>query len=185
MIFFTVGTHEDGFDRLVRAANEQAARSPEKVVVQRGYTRVDAPLCETYDLLEPSVFERLILEARVVVTHAGPATIDRVLAQGRVPIVVPRQAGLGEHVDDHQVWFAASLRHQLPVVIDIADLPGVIAAHGSKDVAIGPTGWSNANPQLLASEFGNLVERVMLDRATRRTSVRATLGKWFRLRARP
>jgi UDP-N-acetylglucosamine transferase subunit ALG13 len=47
--------------------------------------------------------------AAAVVTHAGPGTITLCRSLGKVPIVVPRDPALGEHVDDHQVLFARRL----------------------------------------------------------------------------
>ena len=44
--------------------------------------------------------------AVAVVCHGGPATIMDARKLGRVPIVVPRNADLGEHVDNHQQRFA-------------------------------------------------------------------------------
>ncbi len=43
--------------------------------------------------------------ARIVVGHAGPGTVLDARAAGRLPVVVPRRAALGEVVDDHQVAF--------------------------------------------------------------------------------
>jgi UDP-N-acetylglucosamine transferase subunit ALG13 len=48
-------------------------------------------------------------EAAAVVCHGGPGTILGAKHAGAVPIVVPRQHRLGEHVDDHQVRFSRRL----------------------------------------------------------------------------
>jgi UDP-N-acetylglucosamine transferase subunit ALG13 len=47
--------------------------------------------------------------AAIIVSHAGPSTILEARQRGHRPIVVPRQAQLGEHVDDHQSRFASRL----------------------------------------------------------------------------
>lgn len=47
--------------------------------------------------------------ASVVITHGGPGCIMAARACGRVPVVVPRVASLGEHVDDHQLAFTRKL----------------------------------------------------------------------------
>ena len=47
--------------------------------------------------------------AAAVVCHGGPGTILGARHRGAVPIVVPRQHRLGEHVDDHQVAFSRRL----------------------------------------------------------------------------
>jgi UDP-N-acetylglucosamine transferase subunit ALG13 len=52
---------------------------------------------------------RLMAQATVVVTHGGPASIMMALQLGKKPIVVPRMARFGEHVNDHQVAFCRRL----------------------------------------------------------------------------
>lgn len=44
--------------------------------------------------------------ADIVVTHGGPATITEARRRRQVPVCVPRDPTLGEHVDDHQQRFA-------------------------------------------------------------------------------
>jgi UDP-N-acetylglucosamine transferase subunit ALG13 len=50
-----------------------------------------------------------VREAAVIVCQGGPGSIMDARGAGRVPIVVPRRADLGEHVDDHQVRFTRRL----------------------------------------------------------------------------
>ena len=50
-----------------------------------------------------------MLEARVVVTHAGVGSIMTALTLGKQPIVVPRQKRFHEAVDDHQLALARRL----------------------------------------------------------------------------
>lgn len=47
--------------------------------------------------------------ADVVITHGGAGSILTALGAGKVPVVLPRRAEYGEHVDDHQVRMVASL----------------------------------------------------------------------------
>lgn len=44
--------------------------------------------------------------AKSIVCHAGVGTIITALRAGHTPVVVPRQARHGEHVDDHQLDIA-------------------------------------------------------------------------------
>lgn len=44
----------------------------------------------------------LMQQAEVVIAHAGTGTVMLALAEGKCPIVAPRFAKFGEHVDDHQ-----------------------------------------------------------------------------------
>jgi UDP-N-acetylglucosamine transferase subunit ALG13 len=50
-----------------------------------------------------------VRSAAVVVCHGGAGIISSALAAGRRPIVVPRRASLGEHVDDHQYQLTRKL----------------------------------------------------------------------------
>jgi UDP-N-acetylglucosamine transferase subunit ALG13 len=45
-------------------------------------------------------------DARSVVCHAGVGTIVTAIRAGHTPVVIPRQPGLGEHVDNHQMDIA-------------------------------------------------------------------------------
>lgn len=47
--------------------------------------------------------------ADAIVTHAGSGTVRDALALGHVPIVVPRRAAHGEHINDHQLELTAAL----------------------------------------------------------------------------
>ena len=44
--------------------------------------------------------------ADVVICHAGTGSILTTLMEGKVPVVIPREGGAGEHVDDHQLELA-------------------------------------------------------------------------------
>lgn len=146
MIFATVGTHEDGFPRLVRALEGLAASGAlqEPVVIQAGYTRELAPHCTVEALLPYERLQALMDAARVVVTHGGPATIMEVMARGRIPVVVPRQSAHGEHVDDHQVAFARRLGDRIELVLDVADLGPAIARAASRRLPPGSAGPERA-----------------------------------------
>jgi UDP-N-acetylglucosamine transferase subunit ALG13 len=110
LVLLVVGTDHHPFDRAVDWVDAWAARrgSEVRVVVQFG-TSVPPVHCEGHDLLPIDELEALMRGARAVVSHGGPGTIMGARNAGVVPIVIPRRAELGEHVDDHQVRFAARL----------------------------------------------------------------------------
>jgi UDP-N-acetylglucosamine transferase subunit ALG13 len=99
VIFVTVGTHHDGFARLLRAV--EALTVPD-LVVQHGHgmaprnAAVAKPFMRFDDML--AQFER----ANAVITHAGVGSIILAVRHGHVPVVMPRLRRYGEHVDDHQ-----------------------------------------------------------------------------------
>lgn len=146
MIFATVGTHEDGFPRLVRELERLRAggRLAEEVVIQAGYTREPSPHCTVHAMLPFDRVLELMRQARVVITHGGPASIMQALASGKVPVVVPRQSAHGEHVDDHQVAFARRIRDRAEVVLDIGELEAAIERAGSRRLAPGQSGPERA-----------------------------------------
>ena len=108
MILFVTGTHETCFGRLVEAADRTAELvTPEEVIVQYGGCPEALACARGAPYFRASEIRELIGEARVVVTHGGPGTIREVLLAGKVPVVVPRDPAHGEHVDDHQLVYAA------------------------------------------------------------------------------
>jgi UDP-N-acetylglucosamine transferase subunit ALG13 len=108
LVFVTVGTDHHPFDRLCAWADAWVAdaRHPEvSWFVQSGTSK--APQAAPWrDYVGYDEMCTLMLRAVAVVCHGGPATIMDARRLGRVPIVVPRSADLGEHVDNHQQRFA-------------------------------------------------------------------------------
>jgi UDP-N-acetylglucosamine--N-acetylmuramyl-(pentapeptide) pyrophosphoryl-undecaprenol N-acetylglucosamine transferase len=56
--------------------------------------------------------ERCVREADVVISHAGVGSALTAFASGKFPILVPREATYGEHVDDHQTDVAVDLERR-------------------------------------------------------------------------
>lgn len=185
MILVTVGTHEQPFDRLVRAADALAEALDEAVVVQTAATRVLQGRAERIGIVAPSRLEALVDDARIVVTHAGPATIDLVLARGRVPIVVPRRPEHGEHVDDHQVRFVGHLAGRVHVLPDPAGLLAAVRCHGAVEAGLLASagcealGWSGGRGEAVAEGFGAVVREVVAAPSGRGGRIRATLMRFL------
>ncbi len=114
MILISVGTDHHPFERLVEWAESWAASNPGyRVIVQRGTASAPESL-ESHDLIPHDELRRLFASALIVVSHGGPSTVMDARMAGRMPIVVPRDDSLGEHVDDHQLRFGRHLeRHGL------------------------------------------------------------------------
>jgi len=111
MIFVTLGTHEQPFDRLVREVDRLIIDKiiKEDVFIQIGFSYKYIPRCGYEKILSFKKMSELIAKARIIITHGGPGSIILALSNGKVPIVVPRQKKFGEHVDDHQVLFTRRL----------------------------------------------------------------------------
>lgn len=109
MIFATVGTHHQPFERFVRIA--LAVAGEDELVLQHGHTpRVPSgPNVHWHEWLPPEQVATLTRDAELVITHAGVASIVDAVRAGHRPIVVARRRHLGEHVDDHQLQIVAAL----------------------------------------------------------------------------
>jgi UDP-N-acetylglucosamine transferase subunit ALG13 len=126
LIFVTVGTHQQPFDRLLGALGELDAG---ELVVQYGPAEPPPGVARA----EPYMpFERVLTcmrEAETVITHAGVGSILCARREGHVPLVVPRRHDLGEHVDDHQAELTRALepRGGIVAVWDVAELAAAVA----------------------------------------------------------
>lgn len=149
----TVGTSRKyAFDRLVRASALLGASGP--VVVQRGASVVRPSGAQVVDFMSFDEIRDAVADADAVVTHAGIGSVLLALTHGHRPIVVPRQAGLGEGVDDHQVRFARRLEAEglATVVIDPAELPAALRALPARAEAAAPDTVERANALLARLE---------------------------------
>ena len=124
MIFVTVGSVLP-FDRLIRAVDEWAAsRNRSDVFAQVGRSRYRPRKIAYTSLLVPWEFRRRVVEADLVVAHAGVGTILTALELEKPLLVMPRRAALREHTSDHQVEMAKrfGLECQVSVAYDEAAL---------------------------------------------------------------
>ncbi|GAA4080013.1 hypothetical protein GCM10023066_08750 [Nocardioides kongjuensis] len=100
-----LGTDHHRFDRLVRWVVSLSEQGLFSFHVQHGSTPLPDGVGGSA-LLAPGALGDLLDRADAVVTHGGPGSIMDAREHGHLPIVVPRDPRLGEHVDDHQQRFA-------------------------------------------------------------------------------
>ncbi|OFV92773.1 MAG: hypothetical protein A3H95_14475 [Acidobacteria bacterium RIFCSPLOWO2_02_FULL_64_15] len=125
-VLVTVGMSPFPFDRLVRAVAPLCGEH--RVFVQTGASRF-VPPCDHAPYVAFDELHTRIASADVVIAHAG--NIVRIVQRlGKVPIVVARQAALGEMVNDHQVEF---LRHEAAtgLAVPVWDVDGLTTAVSS------------------------------------------------------
>jgi UDP-N-acetylglucosamine transferase subunit ALG13 len=90
---------------LVRWCDRFAADHP-GVEVRIQYGSATAPThAAGQSLWTKNELHDVLGRAHAVVSHGGPGTISEIRAGGTWPLVVPRDPGLGEHVDGHQLRF--------------------------------------------------------------------------------
>lgn len=136
MIFVTVGTHEQQFNRLVKCIDllKKDEIIKEEVIIQTGYSSYIPQYCKWDKLFSYEQMKNYTAEARIVITHGGPASFMMPLQIGKIPIVVPRQYQYKEHVNDHQVDFTRKVADDLGILIpvyDIDDLGNTIVKYDS------------------------------------------------------
>lgn len=124
MIFVTVGTHEQPFNRLVQKMDELKKNGTiqEDVIIQTGFSTYEPQYCQCSKLIPYQQMIKNVEEARIVITHGGPASFIMPLQIGKTPIVVPRQHKFGEHVNNHQVEFARNVEKRMGTIIDVEDV---------------------------------------------------------------
>lgn len=106
LLLVVVGTDHHPFDRLVRWIDAWArVHADVQCVVQYG-TSTPPQACLGADYVAHPVLQELAGRARAMVSHGGPGAIMDARRAGLVPVVVPRDPALGEHVDSHQQRFA-------------------------------------------------------------------------------
>lgn len=123
MIFVTVGTHEQPFDRLVKAVDDMVVQGliREEVIIQTGYSTYEPRHCTWSKLLPYPQMVENVEKARIVITHGGPSSFLMPLQSGKIPIVMPRRKEFGEHVNDHQAEFCAAVCQRQGNIILVED----------------------------------------------------------------
>jgi UDP-N-acetylglucosamine transferase subunit ALG13 len=106
-----------------------------------------------------------IRDADLLIMHAGAGAIMHAVEAGKVPVVMPRRAAFGEHVNDHQVEFAQALAEAGKVVMvntpeDLAHaVKEAMARQKLAQARHGSTGEGSVPPLTL------VIERVLSDYA--------------------
>lgn len=124
MIFVTVGTHEQPFNRLVEYIDDLVKNKiiNDNIFIQTGYSTYEPKFCNWSQFLPYSEMNEKIKEADIVITHGGPSSFIMPLQVGKVPIVVPRQKQFDEHVNDHQLEFANAVAKRYKNIIVVENI---------------------------------------------------------------
>ena len=127
MIFVTVGTHEQPFNRLIKEVDRLVENGiiKDEIFIQTGYSTYEPEFCKWSSLVSFDKMNELMQTSDIIITHGGPATFMSAIANGKNPIVVPRQEKYDEHVNDHQVDFARQVKERynsIEVVTEISEL---------------------------------------------------------------
>lgn len=163
MIFVTVGTHEQPFDRLVKKVDDLKGSGviKEEIFIQTGFSTYEPKYCQWSKLIPYQQMVKNVADARIVITHGGPASFIMPLQIGKIPIVVPRQHQFDEHVNDHQVEFARNVAQRMGTIITVENIEtlGDIITNYDQIVA-GMSHEMNSNNVKFNEELEKLVEEL-------------------------
>ena len=130
LIFVTAGSHNQGFGRLIKKADEIAKETEEDFVIQKGHTDYKPANAEFFDFASRDEMQELVKKARIVISHGGAGSIIFALNAGKPLIVVPRLKKYGEHVNDHQIELVRAMEKEgkVKAVYDIEHLGPALEA---------------------------------------------------------
>lgn len=124
MIFVTVGTHEQPFNRLIEEVDrlKKEGAITDEVFIQTGFSTYEPQYCDWKNIISYPEMEDYMNRADIIITHGGPATFMGAIAKGKKPIVVPRQEKFGEHVNDHQIEFAEQVSERFGNIVVVEEI---------------------------------------------------------------
>lgn len=164
MIFVTVGTHEQQFNRLLECVDnlKRDGIINEEVIMQTGFSTYEPKYCIWSKLLPYKEMVQNVADARIVITHGGPASFIMPLQIGKTPIVVPRQKQFNEHVNDHQVDFAKAVAERMGTIIPVVEIGdlGEIISHYDEHVIAMPSGMKSNN-ETFCKQFEHYIDELM------------------------
>lgn len=160
MIFVTVGTHEQPFNRLIKEVDRLKKEGiiTNEVFIQTGFSTYEPQYCDWKNIISYSEMEDYMNRADIIITHGGPATFMGAIAKGKKPIVVPRLEKFGEHVNDHQLDFAYQVKNRhnnIEVIEDIKTLQHFL----KRDLRISKSTISNNKK--FNEQLQQLIENIM------------------------
>lgn len=164
MIFVTVGTHEQPFNRLIECMDDlkKDGTIAEEVIIQTGYSTYKPKYCNWQNLFPYQEMIKLVDEARIVITHGGPSSFIMPLQIGKTPIVIPRRHEFNEHVNDHQLKFVRKVADKMGTIIPVEDINALGDVIKNYDIiALKMKNEMRSNNKKFCSDFQNIVDEIM------------------------
>ncbi len=109
LIFATVGTHNQGFDRLVISVDELVGLLDEPVIIQYGSSSYRPRKAQGFPFDSSLRITELTQKANAVISHAAAGAILVALQLNKPLVVVPRMKFLNEVFDEHQLQLSKAL----------------------------------------------------------------------------
>ena len=166
MIFITVGTHEQQFNRLVEYIDELkgSGKIEEEIIIQTGFSTHEPKYCFSKNLFSYKEMSENVDKARIIITHGGPSSFIAPLRIGKIPIVVPRRKEFDEHVNDHQLNFCrqvADRQGNIILVENVAELDKTIERYN--DIVAKMTNRLVSNNNRFCCELEKIVDNLFIE----------------------
>lgn len=161
MIFVTVGTHEQPFNRLLKEIDLliEDGTIKDEVFAQTGFSNYVPKYFKYSKFLDYNDIVNYFNKSSIIITHGGPSSFMEAIKLKKVPIVVPRQEKFNEHVNNHQLDFCKALeRKKFPIIVidDICDLKKAIYDFKSNVIDLS----FESNNELFCNSLLNLIKEL-------------------------
>lgn len=123
MIFVTLGTQDNSFERLIKEIEKCIDNGfiREEVIVQLGHTKYNSNRMKLYDFLSQNKMNEFIKKSNYIITHGGVGSIIGALKQEKKVIAVSRKKEYKEHVNNHQMQIVENF-NETGYIIGIDDI---------------------------------------------------------------
>src|SRR3954454_15685751 len=161
-VLVSLGTERFPFTRAVDRLQDLLAGCD--VTWQTGSTCVERDGRPLPQWLPSEELRAACQRADVVITHAGVGSALMALSAGKVPVLLPRRAELGEHVDDHQGDFGSYLTdRRLAISVDPDELTGAHLRAAFERIAVRRTNSDLSAGGWVPAQRGNAAPGAMMN----------------------
>jgi len=161
MIFVTVGSISQGFDRLIKSVDLIAEMTGLDFYVQTGRSKYKPQYCKYSEYVAYSESDNLIKNCQLLICHAGIGTLIIAKKYSKETVIVPRLAKFNEHFNDHQSEICKIIesenRPNIAVVWDINNLTGTVSMMLSQSHLLSTPIDSNSGKNNIVNEIKKLL----------------------------
>lgn len=128
-IFVILGSQKFQMNRLLEQLDKISNNEKYNIFAQIGYSTYKPINYNYVKFLDNDLFQNKILQADLILTHAGTGAIVSSLKKNKKVIAVPRLAKFKEHVDDHQLEIAKVFyeKQYINTLLDVSELEKCIS----------------------------------------------------------
>lgn len=119
MIFVSVGTHKQQFDRLLKEIDFLIEKKiiKEEVLAQTGHSTFKPKNFKFKKFMQLDEFDKNLKKCSLFITHAGEGNIGTALQMEKKMIIIPRMKKFGEHTNDHQLELAEAIKKEKQAIV--------------------------------------------------------------------